>query len=274
MVQVEARSVNHRHLQLKVRLPSELGALESRVDALVRKQLERGSVTVNVTIAYAGGDEVAIDSAAAKRYVTQLRALSEELDLEGGIQLSSLLALPGVVAAKSNRRRTSHQFKVVLTAVVAALEGLLEMRGREGEALEKDLLRHLAVLRKLTAKIEKRVPSVVRASQTNLTKRVAALVDGLGTVREADLAREIALLADRGDVAEELARLTSHLDQLEERVTKKGAGVGRQLDFLVQELQREFNTIGSKCGDTKLSHWVVEGKTSVERLREQVQNVE
>jgi uncharacterized protein (TIGR00255 family) len=274
VVQVEARSVNHRHLQLKVRLPPELGALEPRIDSLVRKQLERGSVTVNVTLARSSGEDLSIDTAVAERYAGQLRRLAEMLDLEGGIPLASLLSLPGVVAADTSRGRTTSQFKVVLAAVVGALEGLVEMRQREGTALEKDLLKHVAALRKLTAKIGARVPTVVRAAQDGLKKRIAVLLDGRVDVESADLAREIALLADRGDVSEELARLASHLDQLDARIRENGGAVGRQLDFLVQELFRELNTIGSKCGDAKLAHWVVEGKTSVERLREQVQNVE
>jgi uncharacterized protein (TIGR00255 family) len=274
VVHVEARSVNHRHLQLKVRLPQELGVLEPRVEALVKKRLQRGSVTVGVTLSHTGGEGVAIDMDAAARYVKQLRRLVRELDLAGGIELSSVLALPGVVAADPGPGKTTNQFKVVLAAVVGALDGLVEMREREGAALEKDLVRHLAALRRTTARIAKRMPSVVREAQAALEKRVAKLLDARVPVQPADLAREVAMIADRGDVSEELARLESHADQLEHRLTKNDGAVGRQLDFLVQELVRELNTIGSKCGDAKVAHWVVEGKTTVERLREQVQNVE
>jgi uncharacterized protein (TIGR00255 family) len=154
-----------------------------------------------------------------------------------------------------------------------ALARMLEMRTAEGMALAADLRRNAAELEKLAARIQKRMPSIVRGHRTALAKRVQALLGGKVPVTGADLAREVALQADKLDVAEELARLASHLQQLE-RFVERGGRIGRQLDFLVQEIFREVNTIGAKCSDATVAHWVVEAKTRVERLREQVQNVE
>ncbi len=272
-IQVELRSVNHRYLQLKVRIPSEFGALEQKIDALVRKRLERGSVTGAISVTHPGGRKATVDVEAAERYERILSKLSKDLKLEGRPDLKSLLGLPGVISVDASATHGQKETKLLLVTVQEALDGLCEMRAREGVSLEKDLRVHMAALQKLVVKIEKRMPQVVKQVQASLHKRVESLLEGRAEVKDSDLAREVALIADRGDVAEELARLSSHIEQIDTRITKGGA-IGKQLDFLVQELLRELNTIGSKCSDTKVAHWVIEGKTAVERMREQVQNVE
>ncbi len=271
--QAEARSVNHRHLQLKLRLPSELSALEPKIDAAVRKRLGRGAVTVSITLTWLDGAVTAIDLDAAARYQGELARLARKLDLEDTLDLSALLALPGVVAPQAARVPSTRQVKLVMATVEEALDALIEMREREGGALLRDLSRNGSTLSKTVAKIGKRMPRVVRDAQAGLKQRVETLLDG-ARVPEADLAREIALIADRSDVSEELSRLASHIDQIENRLGSGDGSVGRELDFLVQELFRELNTLGAKCGDAQVAHWVVEAKTLVERLREQVQNVE
>ncbi|MFT7664604.1 MAG: hypothetical protein ACI87A_002837 [Planctomycetota bacterium] len=273
VVQVEIRSVNHRYLQSKIRIPSEFGALEQKVDALIRKRLNRGSVATSISISYPGGRKATIDSDAARNYERVLTKLSKELKLDGRPELRSILTLPGVVSVDATVGHSAKDTKLITVTAAEALEGLFEMRTREGESLEKDLRVHMESLKKLVAKIETRMPQVVKAVQASLHKRVDALLDGRGSLKDSDLAREVALIADRGDVAEELSRLESHIEQIETRLNKGGA-IGKQLDFLVQELVRELNTVGSKCSDSKVAHFVVEGKTAVERMREQVQNVE
>ena len=273
VVQVEIRSVNHRYLQSKIRIPSEFGALEQKVDALIRKHLNRGSINTSISIAYPGGRKATIDREAAHNYERELTKLSKELKLEGRPDLRSILTLPGVVSIDATAGHSQKDIKLIMVTVQQALEGLVEMRTREGVALEKDLRVHKDNLHKLVGKIDKRMPQVVKEAQANLHRRVDSLLEGRNSLCDSDLAREVALIADRGDVAEELARLESHIAQIETRIGKGGT-VGKQLDFLVQELVRELNTIGSKCNDTKVAHLVVEGKTAVERMREQVQNVE
>jgi uncharacterized protein (TIGR00255 family) len=277
VARVELRSVNHRHLQLKARLSSEQAHLEPALEALVREKLERGAVSVSATIereAAAGAARVNTD--VAKRYQKLLQGLAKELKLEGGVRLDTLIGLPGVIGSAEDDSQRETEDELLLGCAKQAIEELVKMRAREGASLLADLRKNTKGIAELVASIEVRMPAVVREHHESLRERVALLLDGQSprvTVRPEDLAREVALLADKMDVGEELTRLTSHLEQWEGLLTKGGA-VGRQLEFLVQELLREANTIGSKCNDAKVAHAVVEMKTLIERLREQVQNVE
>ena len=277
VARVELRSVNHRHLQLKARLSSEQAHLEPALEALVREKLERGAVSVSATIereAAAGAARVNTD--VAKRYQKLLQGLAKELKLEGGVRLDTLIGLPGVIGSAEDDSQRETEDELLLGCAKQAIEELVRMRAREGASLLADLRKNTKGIAELVASIEVRMPAVVREHHESLRERVALLLDGQSprvAVRPEDLAREVALLADKMDVGEELTRLTSHLEQWEGLLTKGGA-VGRQLEFLVQELLREANTIGSKCNDAKVAHAVVEMKTLIERLREQVQNVE
>jgi uncharacterized protein (TIGR00255 family) len=273
-LRVEVRSVNHRHLAVKTRLPEALAALEPEVEERVRAQCERGAVSVNLALERAADAAPAhVDRELARRYTRELTALAGELGLSSALSLDTLVALPGVLCDSTAVADGSRTRAAALELVDRALAGMLAMRAAEGAALAADLRKNAQALEKLAARIQKRLPSVVRAHRAALEKRVQALLGGKTPVTGADLAREIALQADRLDVSEELTRLASHLGQLETFVAK-GGRIGRQLDFLVQEIFREVNTLGAKCSDATVAHWVVEAKTHVERLREQVQNVE
>ena len=273
-LRVEVRSVNHRHLAFKARLPEEFAGLEGEIEGRVRAHCERGSVSVHLSAERLGAAGVArVDRAAARLYLRELRSLAEELELAAAPTLETVLALPGVVAMPQGEEERSALREGVLELVDQALGRMLEMRSAEGKALAADLRQNADVLAKLVERIEKRMPGVVRTHRSNLQRRIRDLLGQRVALSPADLAREVALLSDRLDVSEEIARLKSHLAQLETLVAKAGR-TGRQLDFLVQEIFREVNTIGSKCADAKVAHWVVEAKTHVERLREQVQNVE
>ena len=273
-VQVEVRSVNHRHLQAKLRLPPDLGHLESQVDALVRKQLRRGAVQLSARVIRAKNELPArVNKDVAAAYLRSLKALASELKLKGDLELADLVRLPGVVAAYEEDTDLEHVGKLGLKATAAALRDLVQMREQEGEALAKDMTSHAVAIAKIHKRIQRGAPGLVRRHQADLKRRVSDLLDGAEALSDGDLAREVALLADKLDVSEELSRLDAHLEQLDRLLTKGGA-VGRKLDFLAQEFNREANTIGSKCNDARTSHAVVELKTQIERLREQVQNVE
>ncbi len=273
-LRVEVRSVNHRHLAVKTRLPETLAALEPEVEERVRAQCERGTVSVNLALDRSEGASPAhVDRELARRYARELTALAGELGLPAALSLDTLVNLPGVLCESAAVEDGSQVRAAVLELVDQALAGMLAMRATEGAALAADLRKNAQALEKLAARIQKRLPSVVRGQRAALEKRVQALLGGKVPVTSADLAREIALQADKLDVSEELTRLASHLGQLETFVAK-GGRIGRQLDFLVQEIFREVNTLGAKCSDATVAHWVVEAKTHVERLREQVQNVE
>lgn len=273
-VRAEARSVNHRFLQVKSRLPSELAHLEGELEGVVKKHLERGAVTIHIAVERAPSATVAkLDVEVARAYRDQLRDMAKTLGIEPEIELETLVELPGVVASPDLRAEVEHEARLVEKAVRGALAKLVEMREAEGKSLFADLRKHTDGITKLVAKIEKRMPKVVAEHHKALRKRVDELLGGRDVVKKADLARELALLAERMDVSEELSRLSSHLGQLE-ALLAKGKPVGRELDFLVQEFLREANTIGAKCSDATIAHAVVELKTLIERLREQVQNVE
>jgi uncharacterized protein (TIGR00255 family) len=273
-VRAEVRSVNHRYLQVKVRLPGELAWLESDVEERVRAVLERGSVSVYVALSAGTAlTTAAINSKAARRYKILFGELSRDLGIPGELELSTLAALPGVLSAEVDTLAQARARRAVLEVVDDALVALGGMREREGQATAKELEGNARRIRKLVQGIKRRMPEVVRRHQTSLHARVEVLLAGRGGVRPEDLAREIALLADRMDVSEELGRLQSHLDQLAQIMAREGA-VGRALEFLAQEFLREANTIGSKCNDAAVAHDVVELKTLIERLREQVMNVE
>ncbi|MEW6073350.1 MAG: YicC/YloC family endoribonuclease [Planctomycetota bacterium] len=272
---VEVRSVNHRHLNVKAHLPAELVHLETDLERLVRRRLVRGAVTVFVTVLDAPAAEtVSLDPRAAAHYRDEWGRLAADLGIGAELSASALLDLPGVIVHRAAPGRDAGaEDHRILRLAGEALERLAAMRATEGEALAADLRRHAAACGRIAAQIEKRMPAVVRRHRSSLRRRVAELLAGGAGLDPAELAREVALLADRLDVSEELSRLKSHLDQLD-RILERGGAVGRKLDFLVQEILREVNTIGSKCSDAKVAHWVVDAKTHVERLREQVQNVE
>lgn len=274
VTRAEIRSVNHRYLQVKTRLPADQGTLESEVEALVRQSLERGAVTVTISVERtARASAVRVDAEVARRYQTALTDLARELAIDRDIALDTLIGLPGVLVGQDDAREREREERAVLKCVREALAGLAKMRAAEGASLAADLKKNADAIAKVMAKIEKRMPKVVKEHHANLVKRVNELLDGRVTVEGPELSRELALLADRTDVSEELARLKSHLEQWE-TLLARGKAVGRQLDFLVQELLREANTIGAKCNDAAMAHGVVELKTLIERLREQVQNVE
>lgn len=273
-VKAEVRSVNHRHLQLKLRLPAEAAHLEPELDGVVRGKLARGSVTVFVHIGREGRAAAArLDEDVAAAYADRLRAMAERLGLEGGVRLESVLSLPGVVAGRDDLEADPRIEKLVRKALEEALSELIGMRENEGAAMADDLKKHAARIAKLRARIDKRMPKVVKEHQASLKKRVEDLLAGGSSLDPKDLAREIALLADRLDVSEEVSRLEAHLGQLD-GLLDEGGSIGRKLDFLAQEFFREANTIGSKCSDATVTHMVVDLKTNIERLREQVQNVE
>ena len=266
---VELRSVNHRFLQAKVRVPAEHGDLEAKVEALLKKGLIRGAVTVSVHIERAlGAQDVSVNAAVARRYQEEFRALGDGADLTKG----ELAQLPGVVGLSAEESSRTEESAAILKAVRAALKELLRAREEEGESLERDLKKNLAVVEKQRVRIEKRMPGVVKARQVEMRRRVSLLMEDRGPI-EGDLAREISILADKLDVSEEVVRLESHVERMSAQLAK-GGELGRQLDFLVQEMFREGNTIGSKCNDAKVAHMVVDMKTHIERMREQVQNIE
>ena len=275
-VEVELSSVNRKQLDVDVGLPRFLAAYESRVLETVQSRLSRGRVSGDVRVTWAEAAQAAgakIDLGLARAAVGALRAAAKKLDLPDDLKASALLSLPGLVALEHGERDLEALWPTVRQALETALAKLQAMRKKEGAALGRDLRARLGTLRKLAQEIAARAPGVAETYRANLLKRIAAALPGSDLAADERLLKEVALFADKADVVEELVRLDSHFRQAEDAL-KTGGVVGRALDFLVQEMGREINTIGSKANDAEIARRVVAAKAELERFREQVQNVE
>jgi uncharacterized protein (TIGR00255 family) len=270
---VEIRSVNHRFFDLKLRTGPLDPALEERVVAQLRKRAERGAFTLAVRDEGVGASAGArIDLNVARGIAAALEQLRSELGLTGGVPLELVASQPGVLQLGEG----GGDPEAVLAAVDAAVDELVRMRQREGETLARDMIARLGRLRDFATEVASFAKSAPEEHGRRLAERVQRLLSttpGAPTLDEGRLAQEIALIADRMDVTEELVRLRSHLDQALALIAED-APVGRRLDFLVQELGREINTIGSKSQAAEIARRVVEAKAELEKIREQVQNVE
>lgn len=276
--QVEVRSVNHRHLDVQARLPRLLTPLEPEVRRQVRERLARGKVDVAVSLppgAAAAGD-LQVDRAAAAAYLAAARALGEEHGVDPDLPAARLLALPGVARSVEHELPEGVLAPALAGAVDEALTALLAMRRAEGASLERELQARLAAILALLTEIQARSDTVQSAARERLRKRASQLEQETGLLDEARLHQEIVLAADRLDISEEIARSRSHVDQFRQVLGGEAPGqpVGRRLEFLLQEMVREANTIGSKASDAPVAHHVVDLKTELERMREQVLNVE
>ena len=267
-VEVEVRSVNGRHLSLRPRLPQEWMRLSDKVEGLVRGRLKRGAVEAVVHVRSAGrGKRPEIDEAVLDVY-------KKALDRLGGGDASALLRLPGVVTLAEVRLPARTVERLVGQALGEALDELVDARQREGARLQTALEREVRQVERHLAVVKRRLPAALKRHQELLRKRLGALLDGQPLSSDDPLLlREVAALADRTDVTEELDRLASHVAAFGDSLDKDGA-VGRELDFLLQEMGRELNTLGAKSTDGVVSERVVRLKGCVERLREQVANIE
>lgn len=275
--EVEARSVNHRHLDLRFRLPRLLADRESAWKQRVQARLARGKVEIGVNLpATAATARLVIDEAIAGQYVEAARALATRHGLGGELAVAALLALPGVTRIVEAELDADALAEAVERALDAALDGLVAMRAAEGEALSAEIEGRLATVLQLADAFEARSGEVVLAARQRLAKRAEQIRRDVGLIDDARLHQEIVFAADRLDITEELVRLRSHVAQFRETLQAAGPEhpVGRRLDFLLQELGREANTVGSKASDAALAQDVVALKTELERIREQVQNVE
>lgn len=269
---VEVRALNHRFLDVRVRLPPELGEQHFFVEQLARERLDRGRYDIGGRLQGAALPLPQLDVERARSVYAALTALRDDVAPGTEIPLAAVLALPGVVAAGPALEPLAAQ-RALRTALDQALVALDEMRRREATALRAQLTDHLGTARRLRDEMAHRAAEVLDVYQGRLRDRVARLLADVSVPIDAGrLENELAILADRCDITEELARLISHFDQLE-RLLAQHEPVGRRLDFLLQEVAREANTVGAKSQDAPLAHLVVELKAETERMREQVQNV-
>jgi uncharacterized protein (TIGR00255 family) len=272
---IEIRSLNNRYFKPVIKLPESISGLEPELESLLREKLGRGSVTY-ICKTRTDSPEAAyhINVAALKAYLTQLQSV-QGLDRFVTIDLAGLVALPGV--CQEPRDETDEILRhgdMVRALTVKAIGKLQAMREREGQALFYELMKHVAVIGQALTEITRRAPAVVEDYHKRLTLRVNQLLAKAELrLNDGDLIREVAVFAERADIAEEIQRLTSHLGAFEE-ACRTDEHAGRKLDFITQEMLREANTIASKANDAAIARQTVEIKGAIDRLKEQVQNVE
>ena len=275
-ITVEARSVNHRHLDVGVRLPSAWSGLDADIRRIVQGRLERGRLDVSVHVSPLPSQSaraVRVDGALAQRYVEQARQLAREIGLTGDVDLDWVLGRPGVIElTEVPPADASVVWPLIASALGQALDELVSRRSAEGAALATELRDLGGALTGLLGQMTARAPEAAARREERLRERMTALLAGTG-VDEARIATEVAVWATKTDVTEELARLRVHLDELG-LMLDKGGSVGRQLDFLIQEMNREVNTLGSKADDLELSQAALGAKGVLEKIREQAQNLE
>lgn len=271
---LEIRSVNHRYFEFSCKTPRMYGYLEDRLKAFVQERVSRGKIQVNLYLQRLdGGDEViAVNRAVAQGYLQALREVCAELDVDDDIALSDIARLPDVFAVRRAQEDPEAVWSLVAQVAEAAVDEFLAMRAAEGERMKDDILARAQAVLGYVAKIEAAAPQTVSAYRDRLYAKLQELL-GDRQIDEGRLLTEAALFADKVATDEETVRLRSHVASLEE-ILAGGEAVGRKLDFLVQEFNREANTIGSKCSDVAISKLVVEMKSEIEKMREQVQNIE
>jgi uncharacterized protein (TIGR00255 family) len=273
-LEVEIKSVNHRYCDIFLRLPRNLNPLETQAKNFLRQRISRGRVEVFVKAEESAlaGQRLELDLDLARDYHTALKTLQENLGIPGQVQLETLAGFRDIFARKEVEPDLEKEWEFLRAALEGALSGLETMRLDEGLKLKEDFLARLSAIEKSAQEIEEKAPLALRASRDRLALRVQELSGAL-QIDEARLAQEVAFLADRSDITEELVRIRSHLAQFRDLVNRPEPA-GRKLDFLLQEINREANTIGSKANDAAIAHVVVEIKSELEKVREQIQNVE
>jgi len=275
-VAVEVRTVNNRFLKVSLRIGEGYGSLEPRIEAVVRDRLHRGTVTVNVRVdRQSSPDDFKLNEVVLASYYRQLQQLGQRAGWAGDVRIESILALPGVVEENAGHRLDAEAvWPLVEGTLTEALENLSRMRAEEGAAMGRDLHANCQAMAADLDQIEQRAPLVVEAYRKRLLERLNKLLDEFGLeIQPADVVREVGLFTDRSDISEEIVRLRSHLQQFE-AIARTEQGNGRKLEFVIQEMLRETNTIGSKANDAEIARHVVEIKTAIERMREMIQNVE
>jgi uncharacterized protein (TIGR00255 family) len=275
VVEAEVRSVNARNLKINLRAHPLLGPREPDIEGLVRRGVRRGSLTIAVRVhLLRPKDTIRIRPEVVEGLTLGLESLRRRGLVEGKLTPDAIAAIPGAVELGPDDPLRPADWRVAKAAVEAALEELDAMRQREAAHLVRDLRAILRRARKLHGVVRRRVPQALQEHHARLKERLEALLEPTGViVDEATLAREIAVLADRSDVTEELTRLLAHFEEFEALLGRDGE-VGRTLDFLAQEMLREVNTIGSKSGDVEVARAVIALKSDVERLKEQAANIE
>ena len=277
-ITVEVKAVNHRYCDITVKMPRKYSFAEEKIKAAAKEVLKRGKVEIGVSIDNFGKSEtdVNLNLDAAKRYYDALTELGQNFNLagDGQVPLSLLAGMTDVLTTVPATEDEEAFERELLAALKEALEGISTMRAVEGEKLALDILKRADIIENTKNLITERAPKIEREYKERLQARITELLDGSVEIPEERLALEAAIFADKANITEEIVRLGSHIDQLRSFINSDEETVGKKIDFLVQEMNREANTIGSKSNDMDITSWMLELKAEIEKIREQIQNIE
>ena len=275
-ITVEIKSVNHRYSDISIKMPRRYSFAEDKVKSAVKEKLRRGKVDVSIMVENITENDINIklNEPIAKQYYENLKTLQSNFDLCGEISLRLLATMPDVMKAIPDVEDEEEITKAILIPVSEASSNLENMRQIEGEKLAEDLIEKGEKIKSILDKITERAPGVVKDYTARLRERITELLDGNASLPEERILTEAAIFADKYSIDEEITRLNSHLLQLKKILKEGKEAEGKKLDFLVQEMNREANTIGSKANDITITNHMLEIKSEIEKIREQVQNIE
>ena len=275
-VTVEIKSVNHRYSDINVKMPRRYGFVEDKVKKTVKESIARGKMDVSIMVENITESDVTIrlNEPVAEQYIENLKGLKDSFNLSGSIDLSLVAGFPEVLKQIPDVEDEEEMTRCILTPVEGAVKALEEMRAVEGAKLAEDLLMRADLIKDLVSQIEEKAEDVPREYAQKLRARIQELLEGSVEVPEERIVTEAAIFADKCNITEELTRLRSHMDQMKKIISESTGADGKKLDFLVQEMNREANTIGSKANNIEITNLMLQIKAEVEKIREQVQNIE
>ncbi|MDO4487333.1 MAG: YicC/YloC family endoribonuclease [Bacillota bacterium] len=275
-VVAEIKTVNHRYSDINVKMPKRYSFAEEKIKSIIRTRIKRGKAEVSIIVENLTEEDITVklNEMVARQYIDNLKELKTSYELGGDIDIALVATLPDVMKAIPDVENEDEVTNVIEQAVILATESLDSMRTAEGGKLAEDLMMRGELIRGIIKKIDERAPLVVKDYTEKLYNRIKELTEGAVDVPEDRILMEAAVFADKSNITEELVRLESHMIQLSNILSTGNSPVGKKLDFLVQEMNREANTIGSKSNDLEITSLMLETKSEIEKIREQVQNIE
>ncbi len=278
-ITVEIRAVNHRYCDIFVKMPRRYAFAEEKIKAEVKKRLSRGKIEIGVTVdAFGSTDtDIRLDKALAGKYYAALSELGESYDFgsgQGTVSLSLLSKMPDVIRTVPAEEDEDEMQRCLVAATIKAVDDICKMREAEGEKLAEDIAKRADIISDIRSAIELRAPKLEKEYAAKLKLRIEELLEGVAEVPEERVALEAAVFADKANITEELVRLESHIEQLKGFLSTNEDAIGKKMDFLIQEMNREANTIGSKSNDKEITGYMLDLKAEIEKIREQVQNIE
>jgi uncharacterized protein (TIGR00255 family) len=272
---IECKTINHKYADINIRLPRKISFLEDKARNLIKDYVKRGRVDLYIKLDVLGDEDVNLkfDESLASQYVDILKQIRDKFDLVDDISVMNIAKFPDIVKSEEKEEDEDVLWSMLKKALEEALSKLKEMRSEEGEKLAQDVIKRCDLLKNYIEEIEKYSYNVVIDYKEKLNSRIGEILENPSLVDENRLAQEVAMYADKSSITEEIVRFESHIQQLKKTIVKNES-IGRKIDFLIQEMNRETNTIGSKSSDLNITNLVVEVKSELEKIREQIQNIE